>query len=49
MLLLKKKIITEMPSSVRTFSLPEFVTEVQEAVRPVLNAYFKVSLDTAHI
>ncbi|KAG6410954.1 hypothetical protein SASPL_129027 [Salvia splendens] len=24
-----------------TFSLPEFVTEVQEAVRPVLNAYFK--------
>lgn len=30
-------------SFVRTFSLPEFVAEVQEVIKPVLNAYFKVN------
>ncbi|GMJ09066.1 translocase inner membrane subunit 44-2 [Hibiscus trionum] len=29
-----------------SFSLPEFVTEVQEAVRPVLNAYIKGDVET---
>lgn len=29
-------------SWVRSFSLPEFVAEVQEVVNPVLNAYIKV-------
>lgn len=29
---------------VRSFSLPEFRDEVQEVVRPVLTAYYKVSL-----
>lgn len=27
---------------IRSFSLPEFVAEVQEATRPVLHAYMKV-------
>lgn len=40
-----KQNIIDISFSLRTFSLPEFVTEVQEAVRPVLNAYFKVSLE----
>lgn len=31
----------------RSFSLPEFVTEVQEAIRPVLNAYTKVSMGSS--
>ncbi|XVE72933.1 hypothetical protein DITRI_Ditri11bG0077400 [Diplodiscus trichospermus] len=29
-----------------SFSLPEFVTEVQEAIRPVLNAYIKGDVET---
>jgi len=29
---------------VRSFSLPDFVSEIQEAIRPVLNAYSKVYL-----
>lgn len=27
----------------RSFSLPEFVVEIQEVIKPVLNAYMKVS------
>lgn len=30
---------------IRSFSLPEFVAEVQEAIKPVLNAYMKVSAE----
>lgn len=30
---------------IRSFSLPEFVAEVQEAIKPVLNAYLKVSAE----
>lgn len=29
----------------RSFSLPDFVSEVQEVIRPVLNAYFKVGAE----
>ncbi|GAV67805.1 Tim44 domain-containing protein [Cephalotus follicularis] len=29
-----------------SFSLPDFVSEVQEAIRPVLNAYFKGDIET---
>ncbi|OMP03084.1 Membrane transporter, Tim44-related/Ribosomal protein L45 [Corchorus capsularis] len=29
-----------------SFSLPEFVSEVQEAIRPVLNAYMKADVET---
>ncbi|KAM3281805.1 hypothetical protein P3S67_027452 [Capsicum chacoense] len=35
-----KKIYSRDPS----FSLPEFVDEVQEVIRPVLEAYFKVTM-----
>ena len=28
----------------RSFSLPDFVSEVQEVIRPVLNAYIKVGV-----
>ncbi|XP_039058432.1 mitochondrial import inner membrane translocase subunit TIM44-2-like [Hibiscus syriacus] len=30
----------------RSFSLPEFVAEVQEAIRPVFNAYIKGDVET---
>ena len=29
----------------RSFSLPDFVSEVQEVIRPVLNAYIKVGAE----
>lgn len=32
----------------RQFSLPEFVTEIQEVIQPVLKAYFKVSVMHSH-
>lgn len=34
---------------VRSFSLPDFVSEVQEAIRPVLSAYMKASLSVFEI
>lgn len=34
---------------IRSFSLPDFVAEVQDAVKPVLNAYIKVSAVRAEL
>ncbi|KAL5567563.1 hypothetical protein UlMin_024138 [Ulmus minor] len=38
--------IKEIQSRDLTFSLPEFVTEVQEAIKPVLKAYIKGDVET---
>ncbi|KAL5561892.1 hypothetical protein UlMin_031639 [Ulmus minor] len=38
--------IKEIRSRDPTFSLPEFVSEVQEAIKPVLNAYIKGEAET---
>ncbi|PHT81776.1 hypothetical protein T459_14791 [Capsicum annuum] len=39
-----QKVKSFVSAGSRSFSLPEFVDEVQEVIRPVLEAYFKVSL-----